>query len=135
MLKLNMTNYSDDFIKKIIDSLVIGNVLIFDTEKYHINHNMEDYIDMIKIFHSINNTNEIIKKEINEELCHDRCDIISTNINHFVKINEMKYNDLYNIVNKNITLFEVKQDLFDKVIENMIKKEYIVMNDNVIRKV
>ncbi len=133
MMKVNMSNYSDEFIKKIIDSLVIGNVLILSDNMYHINNMMDQYIDMIYIFHNMDNVAHSITEIVNE-LAHDRTDIVAANINHYVKLNKYNINDLYEKLKNEITHFKLDRTLYDDTIQMMGKKEYItIVNDMIIK--
>ena len=138
-VKQNMTNYSDIFIKSIIDSL-IGTILIKkpdDTLRITTNlKNDTSIINMIDIFHHMNNTKQIIFEEIKEELCHERETIIMANINHFIKIiDEIIIDDLYDLVKKNIKQFNVDIKLFSQTLYKMKKYDYIEINNNYVKKI
>jgi hypothetical protein len=138
-VKQNMTNYSDIFIKSIIDSL-IGTILIKkpdDTLRITTNlKNDTSIINMIEIFYNINNTKQIIFEEIKEELCHERETIIMANINHFIKIiDEIIIDDLYDLVKKNIKQFNVDIKLFSQTLYKMKKYDYIEINNNYVKKI
>ncbi len=131
-VKQSMSNYTDDFIKSIIDSL-IGPILIKTNDdslriRTDINHT-----NMIDIFN--NNIKQTIIEEMIEDLCHSRIDIIKTNINHFVKQFEYINTDtLYSLVVKNIKIFNCNKQLYDEAINYLIKNDYIQYNnDNIIK--
>ncbi len=131
-VKQSMSNYTDDFIKSIIDSL-IGPILIKTNDdslriRTDINHT-----NMIDIFN--NNIKQNIIEEMKEDLCHSRIDIIKTNINHFVKQFEYINSDtLYSLVVNNIKIFNCNKQLFEEAINNLIKNDYIEYNnDNIIK--
>ena len=133
MMKVNMSNYSDEFIKKTIDSLALGNVLVLSDNMYHINNMMDNYIDMIYIFHNMDTNCQQITDIINE-LAHDRTDIVSANINHHIKLTKYHKNDLYEKLKNDITHFKLDRSIYDDTIQMMEKKDYIMLIDDVIIK-
>jgi len=122
-LKEILSLYSDKFITNIIKSLE-GSVLCFD-DIYIINEDMPESINLIKIFHDINNTNSEIKKFTEIELAHERNDILMANINSRIKQIEESLESLYIYCKDTITLFDVTRVLFDKAIQTMKDKKYI----------
>lgn len=136
IVKTNMNNYSDDFINKMIQSLVNGNVIkhIDDKITLAINEKSPKYINMIDIFHQSTEYKSFIEKEIAINLAHDRIDIISTNINHYIKLNDYSLEELYTIVKDNIKVFSLTKELFDKTIDRMCEYNYIKVElDKVIK--
>jgi hypothetical protein len=138
-VKQNMSNYSDEFIKKIIDSL-IDTILIKRNDilrvRTNINNDQKGHINIIDIFHSMNNTKNIIIKKLKEELCHDKIDIIISNINHQIKkYEQINTNTLFEIIMNSLTLFEFNKDLFEKAITKMKNNDYIDIVDNKIKKI
>ncbi len=129
-----MNNYPENILKEIINSLIIGGVLINNNNILSINMNMNKNINLIGIFHTlINNTNNI-KKSIQYELCLERKDIISANINHFVKVKDYTINELYDIIVKEIKLFDVSKELYQETIDSMISRDYISVDNGIIKK-
>ncbi len=138
-VKMNMTNYKDEFIKSIINSL-IGPILVKTKQnEYRIRtdlNNDNKMINMIEIFHNMNNNNKTIIKKIKEELCHEREDIIMANINHHIKkFEQISVADLHDLLESNINLFEVDLELFAKVLCKMKENDYIEMTDNKVKKI
>jgi hypothetical protein len=141
-VKMNMSNYNDEFIKSIINSL-IGPVLIKTKEdQYRITTNLKNessndlFINMIDIFHQMNNTKKTIIKKIKEELCHEREHIIMTNINHHIKkFEQINIADLHDLVSRSISMFEVDEDIYANILFKMKQKEYIDINNNKVRKI
>lgn len=125
--------YSIDFIENIIKSLIIGgilkkinNTITLITEISNIN-----YID---IFNNINNFNMPFNN-IQIELAHNREDILKCQINHFVKKNNnIHKNELYILLLNNITLFTINDELYNNVLEKMIKLDYIKINNDIVHK-
>lgn len=130
--KLKNVNYDDDIKYKIIDSIVLGQLLVQKDNYYLVNTNiMATHVNLIDIFNCINMVqNETIIHEIVHNLAHDRIDIIKVNINHFVKIKSHTENELYKTVRHNIKIFNVSEELFTTALTSMIKNEYIKMDKN-----
>ena len=107
-VKQNMSNYSDEFIKKIIDSLcndILIKKKIYAIDMLRVRTLINGPINMIDIFHEGYNTKNIIIKQMKEELCNDKIDIITTNINHHVKkYEEINIDVLYEIIINSIYL-------------------------------
>jgi hypothetical protein len=139
IVKTNMNNYSDDFIKKIIQSLINGNVIkkIDNNITLAITEKSPKNINMIEITKYLTNYSEYIEKEISINLAHDRIDIISANINHYVKQKKYKLDELFILIKNNIKVFTLTQELFDKTIDRMSKNNYIIFdlieNDTIIK--
>ncbi len=131
-IKINLNNYDNNFISKIIKSLDC--ILEKDGDNIFMKPFNKSfsfkYINLIDVFHNINNTNMIIKKNIQLELAHSRIDIINSVINHFIKQQDYNMDKLYNKVKEQITIFELDQILYMDSIKNMISKDYIEYNSN-----
>ncbi len=125
-IKINLNNYDDIFISKIIKSLDC--ILEKDGDNIFMKQFTFKYINLIDIFHNLNNTNIIIKKNILLELAHSRMDIINSVINHFIKHQEYHIDELYIKVKEHITIFELDKIIYMDSIKNMISKEYIEYN-------
>ncbi len=129
-IKINLNNYDNNFISKIIKSLDC--ILQKDGENIYMKpfNKKDNYINLIDIFHNINNTTSIIKKNIELELVHSRMDIINSVINHILKQKTEHIDDLYNKVKDNIKIFKLDQILYMDSIKNMISKDYIQYNSD-----
>jgi hypothetical protein len=127
-LKQSMSNYKDEFIKNIIDSL-IGPILIkTKDDSFRIRTDIKD-INMVDVFY--NNHNLSMIKEIKEELAHSKNEIIMANMNHYIKkYKKIHVDQLYDIISKNITLFKINRELYMKAFSSLIKSEYAVLADN-----
>ena len=125
MMKHNMTNYMDNTIHNIIKSLIIGNVLRSNNDMLSIRNDMPKYINMISIYNSINFTTNTPAKLIEIELYHSRYDIISSNINHYVKIKPYTKDILFNLICNSIKQFTVTMELFEDALDKMCKYDYI----------
>ena len=125
IMKHNMSNYMDNTIDNIIKSLIIGKVLLSNNNMLSIRNDMPIYINMISIYNTINFTINTPAKLIEIELAHSRYDIISTNINHYIKVKPYTTDILFKLVCGNIKQFTVTQELFYIAIEKMCKSDYI----------
>jgi hypothetical protein len=130
-IKINLNNYDNNFISKIIKSL--DSILQKDGDNIYMkpfNKIGSSHINLIDIFHNINNTNLLIKKNIQLELAHSRMDIINSIINHFVKHQEYNMDELYKKVKEHVKIFELDEILYMDSIKNMISKDYIEYNSD-----
>ncbi len=138
--KLCMTNYSDEYINKLFDSLYISKILIKNkTHAININKDYLSQNNQINVINIINNINQInlkteIKKQMDITLAHDRQDIINANITHFIKIKDYNIDELFNAIYSKINIFELTYDMFNKSLEHMIKNDYIIKEDSTIKK-
>ncbi len=137
-VKLSMTNYSDEYIHKLFNSLYISKILIKCNNNISINKDyllQQNQINVIDIITNITNIKVEIKKQIDITLAHDREDIIKANINHYVKIKNYNIDELYNMLYTNINLFELNRELFTKTLNDMINNNYIIKEADIIKKI
>lgn len=139
--KMNMSNYPNEFIFKLFDSLFISKILIKNendiilNKEYLSQHNQINVIDIFNIGSIINKKE--IKKQMDAVLAHDRNDIIKTNISHFIKIKDYNIDELFKNIYDNINVFEVTREMFNKALDFMMKNDYIITSDsdNTIKKI
>jgi len=132
-INLSHLNYSDDIKNKIIDSLVIGNILLMSGEYYYANSNIDD-VNVIDIFYNINSKQDIVK-EIMVDIAHERIDIIKANINSILKQSTYTENELYCKVRDNIKIFNTSYELFTRAYTSMMDNEYITMDGDKVVKI
>jgi hypothetical protein len=130
-------NYSPKFINDVIFSLVLSNVLkvkdniiILETEIK--NNNFKSNI--IEIFFSTSDYASIYEEKRAHELANSREYILKANINSIIKKQSMNKNNLLQLLIKQITVFEVTDDLLNKVLIEMIKMDYIELKDDMYSK-
>ncbi len=132
--KMNMTNYPDEYIFKLFDSLFISKVLIKNENDVILNKeylSQNNQINVIDIINSINSITKIeIKKQIDAVLAHERDDIIKTNISHFLKNKDYNIDELFKEIYNKINVFELTREMFNKALDSMIKNDYIITNDS-----
>jgi hypothetical protein len=133
-INLSFLNYSDDIKNKIIDSLVIGNILLMSGEYYYANSNIDD-VNVIDIFYNINNRKQNTVREIMIDIAHERVDIVKANINSFLKQSSFTENELYIKVKNNIKIFNTSYELFTRAYTSMLDNEYIKMDGDKVVKI
>lgn len=134
----NITTYSVDFLNSIIKSLIDSNLykingkLLISNEQYN-----NGDCNLIDIFNNISNIEIKWEKIREKELLFSRNKIISCAINSFIKNtkSEVTRTEIYNNVCNSISLFDVDSNMFDNVIDGMVKKEYIKEDKSFITKI
>ena len=126
-------NYTDKFKKDIINSLVISKLLQIKNDNLILSTKGTFQKNLIDIFISNSDYVEIWEAQRNDELIHSRNEIISTNINHVLKLKgPLGRGDLFeqiNIMCSNI--FELDDIIFDKTLLNMINMDYIKLDTTI----
>jgi hypothetical protein len=136
IIQLNiLENYSDTFKQSLVGSLILGGILKIENDKISFNdNNLSDIIDYVKLFFSTTNYEDIWEKKRYEELMLDREDILSTNINHHIKVKPLNKDELFKIVADNLNVFSLDNEFYEKVLKTMVEKEYIVIKDGLVEK-
>ena len=80
--------------------------------------------------------NEVInsQNDTQKELAHNREDIVKTLINHNLKLNSIDKDLLFSKLESNISVFKLTFDIYNNAINQMIKYDYITMENNVLTK-
>jgi len=123
------SNYSLKFKNDIIQSLILGNILINKNNILTLSSAKNISNNFIELF--INNSivvNPFINTDI--EIAHTREDIIKSLIFNIVKIEPKNIDELFILLTNKIFQFKVEIEIVNKVIDNMIKLDYIILNDN-----
>ena len=124
-------NYSNKFKEDIINSLINGNILLKDNDNLYLNENNFSN-NLIDIY--LNNTINLSQTNTENELAHDREDIVKTLINHYLKLNPIDKDILFTKLEKNISIFKLTPDIYNNSITKMIKYDYITMENNILTK-
>lgn len=128
--------YNEHFKKSIISSLLLGGIIILEESYIKINSDISkistDYIDL---FFISSNYVDIWNIRREKELISSREDVLSTCINHFVKIEPVDKIELMTKIKNSMDLFDFNMEFLDNVINNMIKKDYIKYNEKKLEKI
>lgn len=131
-------NYSNKFKEDIVNSLISGNILFQDGNKLYLNENNVSNISSNLIEVYLHNTimNEIKPSQIDtqNELSHDREDIVKTLINHNLKLNSIDKDILFSKLENSISVFKLTPDIYNNAVNKMIKYDYITMENNILVK-
>ena len=91
---------------------------------------------MIEIFFNISNYNYINLAESDKDsLQYTHNEIIETNINSILKLEDLDYEELFNILIKKITIFTITEELLNETLKKMITKDLIEKNDKKYKKI
>jgi len=131
-----LSNYNLSFKQSLISSLVFGRILVIKETISVYKTVLNISSDFINIFFSTTDYGNIWENKRQEELIMNRQDVISSQINHFLKKNSLNKEDLFTMVCENIKVFDCKdsKELFNKTIDYMIDKDYIKYNDTMLEK-
>lgn len=124
-----LINYSDKFKTDILNSIISSGLLIINDQKVILSKSNSIKNDLIEIFLNTSDYPNIWEKQKETELAHSRNEIINTVINHILKTCSKSKSELYSIVNKEIKLFKLDEELFEKSLKYLIEMDYIILND------
>ena len=129
--------YNNHFIKSIISSLLLGQIIKLDENKIKINLDNTTNIttNYIDLFFTSSGYTDIWNNRREQELVVSREEVLSSWINHFLKKESYNKTDLFYKIKKSIDLFDFNIDFLDKVINDMIIKDYIKYNGDKIEKI
>jgi hypothetical protein len=137
ILKLDIIkNYNDNFKQALISCLIFGGILKIKKDLIILNDDINNIsvYDYINLFFTTTNFGNIWEAKRQDELIMTREDILSSNINHSVKINKMPIDKLFEKIKSNLNVFTLERDFYDKVIKIMVEKEYIKISDGIVEK-
>jgi len=133
-----LINYTEKFKESILNSLLFGKIIktnkIWKIFEVTSNINEVSSYDFINVFFNITNYANTWEEKRQEDLMMTREDILSANINHYVKINKMNKDKLFKVISNNLNTFVLEKSLFDKVIQTMIDKDYIAIEEDMVKK-
>ena len=130
-----LNNYSNKFKNDIINSLIIGNILIKKNNNILVlNKNTNTITKNLIETYLLNNEIKVFNN-MKYEIAHDREDIIKSLINHYIKINSINKVELYDKIYKKINIFQLNEELYNKSLDNMIKMDYISIENNIVNKI
>lgn len=128
-----LKNYNMKFRDNIIKSLCYGRIIshsnlhsnLHSNDLFTLSYDTNIKTDYINIFFTTTDYMDIWEQKRNNEIVMRKEDIISSLINHFVKKQSMTSDNLYNTISENMKLFIIMKEMYHKVVEDMIKKDYI----------
>lgn len=98
------------------------------------NYDGPDYLDLIDNFKNILLSSDFTDKIIKKEIQFTRNEIISSNINQYLKIKEpdigIGKDELFQVVKDNINVFELNESDFEYSFNKMKEKKYLTISDN-----
>ena len=134
-----LSNYTSKFVNDIIGSLVIGNMFKIQNiqDIPHLTIMTHDTIapNLIQVFFNTSDYAEVWEQKRQDELAHSRHDIVCSNINHILKITGLSKKVLFEQVKKNITIFELEDNVYEKALEYLILRDYIKLNNDIYEKI
>jgi len=137
ILKLDIIkNYNDNFKQALISCLIFGGILKIKKDLIILNDDINNIsvYDYINLFFTTTNFGNIWEAKRQDELIMTREDILSSNINHSVKVNKMPIDKLFEEIKSNLNVFTLERDFYDKVIKIMVEKDYIKISDCIVEK-
>lgn len=124
-----LINYSDKFKTDILNSIIISGLFIMKENNLILSKSDLIKNDLIEIFLNTSDYPNIWEQQDKNELAHSRKEIVNTIINHIIKISSKNKSDLYNLVTKEITLFKLDNEIFEKSLNYLIDMDYIILNE------
>jgi hypothetical protein len=128
--------YNEHFRKSIVSSLLLGGIIKLSESKFKINSDITkvttNYVDL---FFTSSAYADIWNARREKELVLSREEVLSTWINHFVKKEPIDKIGLFSKIKKSMDLFDFTSEFLDKVINDMIKKDYIRYNEEKLEKI
>ena len=125
-----LINYSDKFKNDIINSIIISGLFIIENDDIILSKSSDIKNNLIEIFLNTSEYPNIWEQLKERELAHSREEIVNTVINHLIKTCPKEKSELYSLVKKNIKLFKLEEELFNKSLKYLIEMDYIRLNDN-----
>jgi len=130
------SNYNEHFRKSIISSLLLGKIIKLEVNKIKINEDITNIsTNYIDLFFTSSGYVDIWNDKREKDLVLSRAEVLSSWISHLLKKEPMTKIDIFNKIIKSINLFDFNIEFLDKVINDMIVKDYIKYNEDKIEKI
>ena len=130
------SGYNEHFRKSIISSLLLGKIIKLEENKIKINQDITNIsTNYIELFFTSSGYIDIWNNRREKELVLSREEVLSSWINHFVKKESISKIELFYKIQKSLNLFDFNIEFLDKVINDMIIKDYIKYNEDKIEKI
>ena len=126
-----LSNYSQQ-LDKYIQCFIISGLLTVSKDTVLILETCPKKIlktNLINIYMEIKDNDYEFKVE--KEIMHSREEITTSVINHVIKKSPLKMEDMYKQTKEMISLFPLEKELFEKVVSNMVKNDYIENRDSI----
>jgi hypothetical protein len=120
-------NYSNEFKIDIINSIIISDIVYNNNNILSLNKSSNINPDFINIYKNNSLNNRIIK--FNENALTEE-NVMSCWVNHLIKIKSENFENLLILLNNNINNFEIDNIKLSKVLNSMIDKDYIKLDEN-----
>jgi hypothetical protein len=124
-----LINYSEKFKTDIINSIIISELFMIENEMIILSKSTSIKNNLIDIFLKTSDYPNIWEQMKENELAHSREEIVNTIINHTLKTCSKKKSELYLLVNKDVKLFKLDNEIFEKSLKYLIEMDYIKLND------
>lgn len=130
------SGYNEHFKKSIVSSLLLGGIIILEDDNIKINSNTSKIVsNYIDLFFTSSDYIDIWNINREKELILSREEVLSTCINHFLKIESLEKIELMFKIKKSMDLFEFNIDFLNNVVNDMINKNYIKYNKEKLEKI
>lgn len=128
-----LKNYNHQFRKSVIASLISGGIIKNDKDMLILNSEstVKNYIEF---FFNTSNYGNIWEEKRQLEFVHTREDILMANINHLIKINSIKKEVLFDKLKEIINVFDVEEEMFNKILDKMKERDYLKIENGDIEK-
>jgi hypothetical protein len=131
-----LKGYTNKFKNSVITSLIVGGIVKIEKETLIISKEIEKISsDFISLFFSSSNYADVWNKKREDELIMNRKDTLSACINHFVKKSPSTVDELYSLIKSSMNLFDFEKTDLNEVIEIMISKDYIKIDEGIVHKI
>jgi hypothetical protein len=124
-----LINYSEKFKTDLINSIIFSGLFVINNQTIYLSKSESIKNDLIEIFLNTSEYPSIWEKQKEIELAYSRNEIINTVINHTIKICSKSKLELYPIIQKEITLFKLNEEMFEKSLKYLIDMDYIILNE------
>ncbi len=129
------SNYTTKFVNDIIGSLVSSRLFKVHNDVLLLSTSGEFKNNLIEIFFTNSDYASVWEQKRQDELAHERVEIVNTNINHQLKLKSMSKEELYQTVAQAVNVFELDIPTFDKSIDYMCRMDYIKIDNSLFHKI
>lgn len=129
------SNYASKFTNDIIGSLISSGLFNINNDWMILTLSDNFNTNLIEIFFSTSDYANIWEQRRKDELVLTREEIICANINHQIKTRTLTKTQLFDSLVKVINVFELDKVIFNKVLEQMCKMDYIKVNGEFYEKI